>query len=208
MNREIETGIGAVAVPASLGLLFGLPPPVWPDMPPYLVHGGLLLGLLVLVIGLSLLSIGFCRYTAEHRICKKLISQWERMWTPKRIAAAIVCAIALVTLAPLALPTARIQVAFAQPTYKGDCNGPNYGTNNCDNTYNLAPPDRHVDESAGAQILRDIPKDKPILGPVDKPRPDADASWQDESQEAGGEVVISGGDATVLLEMPNEALNP
>jgi hypothetical protein len=46
------------------------------------------------------------------------------------------------------------------------------------------------------------------LGPVDKPRPDADASKQDESHEAGGEVVISGGDATVLLEMPNEALNP
>jgi hypothetical protein len=46
------------------------------------------------------------------------------------------------------------------------------------------------------------------LGPVDKPRPDADASEQDESHEAGGELVISGGDAALLLEMPNEALNP
>jgi SAM-dependent methyltransferase len=46
------------------------------------------------------------------------------------------------------------------------------------------------------------------LGPVDKPRPDTDASEQDESHEAGGELIISGGDATLLLEMPNEALNP
>jgi hypothetical protein len=43
---------------------------------------------------------------------------------------------------------------------------------------------------------------------VDKPRPDADASEQDEPDEAGGELVISGGDAALLLEMPNEALNP
>ena len=47
-----------------------------------------------------------------------------------------------------------------------------------------------------------------VLGPVDKPRPDADAAEQDESHEAGGELVISGGDAALLLEMPNEALNP
>ena len=47
-----------------------------------------------------------------------------------------------------------------------------------------------------------------LLGPVDKPRPDADASEQDESDEAGGELVISGGDAPLLLEMRNEALNP
>jgi hypothetical protein len=47
-----------------------------------------------------------------------------------------------------------------------------------------------------------------ILGPVDKPRPDADASDQDESHEAGGELVLSGGDAALLLQMPNEALNP
>jgi Uma2 family endonuclease len=47
-----------------------------------------------------------------------------------------------------------------------------------------------------------------VLGPVDKPRPDTDASEQDESHEAGGELMISGGDATLLLEMPNEALNP
>jgi hypothetical protein len=46
------------------------------------------------------------------------------------------------------------------------------------------------------------------LGPVDKPCPDADASEQDESDEAGGELVISGGDAPLLLEVPNEALNP
>jgi hypothetical protein len=46
------------------------------------------------------------------------------------------------------------------------------------------------------------------LGPVDKPRPDADATEQDETDEAGGELVISGGDAPLLLEMPNEALNP
>ena len=47
-----------------------------------------------------------------------------------------------------------------------------------------------------------------LLGPVDKPRPDADASEQDESHEAGGELVIPGGDAPLLLEMANEALNP
>ena len=46
------------------------------------------------------------------------------------------------------------------------------------------------------------------LGPVDKPRPDADASEQDESDEGGGELVISGGETPLLLEMPNEALNP
>ncbi len=47
-----------------------------------------------------------------------------------------------------------------------------------------------------------------FLGPVDKPRPDADASEQDESHEAGGELVVPGGDAPLLLEMANEALNP
>ncbi len=45
------------------------------------------------------------------------------------------------------------------------------------------------------------------LGPVDKPGPDTEASEQDESQEAGGELVISGGDAPLLLEMADEALN-
>ena len=43
-----------------------------------------------------------------------------------------------------------------------------------------------------------------ILGPVDKPRPDADASEQDEPQEAVCELVISGSDAPLLLEMANE----
>jgi hypothetical protein len=52
----------------------------------------------------------------------------------------------------------------------------------------------------------DLSSDK--LGPVDKHRRDADASEQDESDEAGGELVISGGDTPLLLEMPNEALNP
>jgi hypothetical protein len=47
-----------------------------------------------------------------------------------------------------------------------------------------------------------------LLGPVDKPRPDADASDQDESHEAGSELVISGGDAPLLFQMANEALNP
>ena len=46
------------------------------------------------------------------------------------------------------------------------------------------------------------------LDPVDKPRPDADASEQDEPQEAVCELVISGSDAPLLLEMANEALNP
>src|ERR1700678_2093995 len=46
------------------------------------------------------------------------------------------------------------------------------------------------------------------LGPVDKPRPDTDTSEQDESHKAGGELIISGGDAPLLLEMANEALNP
>ena len=43
---------------------------------------------------------------------------------------------------------------------------------------------------------------------MDKPRPDADASEQDESDEAGGKLVISGGNAALLFEMANEALNP
>jgi hypothetical protein len=42
---------------------------------------------------------------------------------------------------------------------------------------------------------------------VDKPRPDADAAEQDESHEAGSELVISGGDAPLLLEIADEALN-
>ena len=46
------------------------------------------------------------------------------------------------------------------------------------------------------------------LGSVDKPRPNTDASEQDETDEAGGELVISGGDAPLLLEMADEALNP
>jgi hypothetical protein len=46
------------------------------------------------------------------------------------------------------------------------------------------------------------------LGTVDKPDPDSDASEQDESGEAGGELIISGRDAPLLLEMPDEALNP
>jgi hypothetical protein len=47
-----------------------------------------------------------------------------------------------------------------------------------------------------------------MLGPVGKPNPDSDASEQDASDEAGGELIISGGDAPLLLEMPDEALNP
>jgi len=39
-----------------------------------------------------------------------------------------------------------------------------------------------------------------MLGPVDKPRPDADASEKDEPDEAGGELLISGGDTPLLLE--------
>ena len=46
------------------------------------------------------------------------------------------------------------------------------------------------------------------LGLVDKPNPDSDASEQDESDEAGGELIISGGDAPLLLEMSDEALDP
>jgi hypothetical protein len=42
---------------------------------------------------------------------------------------------------------------------------------------------------------------------VDKPRPDADAAEQDETDEAGGELVISGGDAALFLEIANEALD-
>jgi hypothetical protein len=43
---------------------------------------------------------------------------------------------------------------------------------------------------------------------VDEPSPNTDASEQDESDEAGGEFIISSGDAPLLLEMANEALNP
>src|SRR5580700_6140379 len=57
-------------------------------------------------------------------------------------------------------------------------------------------------------IWSERPSNEKRLGSVDKLRPDADASEQDESREAGGELVISGGDAALLLEMPNEALNP
>jgi len=46
------------------------------------------------------------------------------------------------------------------------------------------------------------------LGPVDKPSPNADASQQDESEEAGGKLVVPGGDAPLLLELTDEALNP
>jgi hypothetical protein len=46
------------------------------------------------------------------------------------------------------------------------------------------------------------------LGPVDKPSPNADASKQDESEEAGGKLVVPGGDAPLLLELTDEALNP
>ena len=45
------------------------------------------------------------------------------------------------------------------------------------------------------------------LGPVDKPDPDTNASEQDKSEEAGCCLVISGGDAPLLLEMTNEALD-
>jgi len=47
-----------------------------------------------------------------------------------------------------------------------------------------------------------------LLGPVDKPSPNTDASEQDEPDEAGGEFVIPSGDAPLLLEMANEAFNP
>ena len=49
---------------------------------------------------------------------------------------------------------------------------------------------------------------QPDLGPVDKPSPNADASQQDESEEAGGKLVVPGGDAPLLLELTDEALNP
>ena len=71
--------------------------------------------------------------------------------------------------------------------------------------------------ASGLPVKQKVALDRPAadegepqepLGPVDKPRPDADASEQDESHEAGGKLIISGGDAALLLEMPNEALNP
>jgi hypothetical protein len=43
---------------------------------------------------------------------------------------------------------------------------------------------------------------------VDKPRPETDASERNAAQEAGGKLVISGGDSPLLLEMANEALKP
>ena len=61
---------------------------------------------------------------------------------------------------------------------------------------------RHEWEASGDPALR------AELGPVDKPNPNSDASEQDESDEAGGKLIISGGNAPLLLEMPDEALNP
>ena len=68
--------------------------------------------------------------------------------------------------------------------------------------------DADTHEVVAVELTQDDAGDVSELGPVDKPRPDTDASEQDESHEAGGELIISGGDATLLLEMPNEALNP
>ena len=62
-----------------------------------------------------------------------------------------------------------------------------------------------IDRRDAALLLIDC---QSWLGPVDKPNPDSDASEQDESDETGGELIISGGDASLLLEMPDEALNP
>jgi hypothetical protein len=45
------------------------------------------------------------------------------------------------------------------------------------------------------------------LGPVDKPDPDTTASEQDKAQEAACGFVVSGGDAALLLEMADEALD-
>jgi hypothetical protein len=42
---------------------------------------------------------------------------------------------------------------------------------------------------------------------VDKPDPEAAASEQDKTQEAACGLVISGGDASLLLEMADEALD-
>ena len=62
-------------------------------------------------------------------------------------------------------------------------------------------------EAFTSSIPSFLSHDSNALGPVDKPRPDADASEQDETEKAGGELVISGGDAPLLLEMANQALN-
>ena len=38
-----------------------------------------------------------------------------------------------------------------------------------------------------------------VLGSVDKPDPDADATEQDEAEKTGGGLVVASGDAAVVL---------
>jgi hypothetical protein len=45
------------------------------------------------------------------------------------------------------------------------------------------------------------------LVPAVKPDPETNASGQDKAEEAGGRLVIPGGDTPLFLEMTNEALD-
>jgi hypothetical protein len=46
-----------------------------------------------------------------------------------------------------------------------------------------------------------------MLGTVDKPDPEPDATKQDEPKKTARGLIVSGSNAALLLEMPDEALD-
>lgn len=47
-------GVGLAVIGIGIALFMGLPPPWWADMPPALVHGGVVVGLALIIIGAGL----------------------------------------------------------------------------------------------------------------------------------------------------------
>jgi hypothetical protein len=54
MTPVERLGTGLAVLGVGIALFMGLPPPWWPDMPPILVHGGVLLGVVTIFIGATL----------------------------------------------------------------------------------------------------------------------------------------------------------
>jgi hypothetical protein len=54
--ERLGVGLGIIGI--GIALFMGLPPPWWPDMPPPAVHGGVLLGAVLIILGASLVLHG------------------------------------------------------------------------------------------------------------------------------------------------------
>jgi len=102
MSREVELGAGALAVTTGLTLVLTLPPAWWLNMPIYFVHLGIVSGTIIFILGISIFLVGYCRYADQNKLCKKIISEWDKMWKMNRAIGVFGIVMILTFLAPFA----------------------------------------------------------------------------------------------------------